>query len=217
MFLGPGHTFLSSAPKEFSSWYTLFHISSIQYHSPSISSVHVSPCGSHFVTVDERGCLCIVRNFEKALHDGVSLLEDITILDMRRSIVNLAFEENKRIVVYVRVSAIFAFVFLIARTNVHLVWASNGVFSLFLSRRRIMFLSTHWPWNPKNILESYMQLRSARMTSFDLVLACNWLVSSYGILGHRCVLILVWSGSLYDNYHPIWLPALNHRYWNSEQ
>lgn len=72
-------------------------------HSPSISTVHVSPCGSHFVTIDDRGGLCIVRNFEKALRNGVSLLENITIFDMARPILNLAFEDNKRIVVYVEV------------------------------------------------------------------------------------------------------------------
>lgn len=72
--------------------------------SPSTYPVHVSPCGSHFVAVDEQGCLIIVRNFEKALRDNVSLRDNITILDMRRSIMNLAFEDDNRIVIYVHVS-----------------------------------------------------------------------------------------------------------------
>jgi hypothetical protein len=66
--------------------------------------VHVSPCGSHFATIDQEGCLCIVRNFEKALRDNGSLLENTTILDMDQPITNLAFEDDKRIVVYVQVS-----------------------------------------------------------------------------------------------------------------
>ncbi|KIJ54326.1 hypothetical protein M422DRAFT_775467 [Sphaerobolus stellatus SS14] len=73
----------------------------------SFTAVHVSPCGKHFVTTDEKGFVCIVRNFEEVLRNNGSLLENIIVVDMRHPVMNLAFEDDKRISVFVQGQGVF--------------------------------------------------------------------------------------------------------------
>lgn len=65
--------------------------------------MHVSPCGKHFVTTDELGYVCIVRNFEEAIRCNTPLQDYLTVIDMGYPVMNLALEDDKRIVVYVDV------------------------------------------------------------------------------------------------------------------
>ncbi|GJJ13222.1 hypothetical protein Clacol_007473 [Clathrus columnatus] len=71
------------------------------------NAVHVSPCGSHFITTDGLGNICIVRDFERALREGTSLRDNITIVNMGFPIMYLAYENDHRIAVYVDDRGVF--------------------------------------------------------------------------------------------------------------
>jgi len=73
----------------------------------NFTAVHVSPCGKHFVTTDELGYICIVRNFEEAIRHNTPLQDYITVIDMGYPVMNLALEDDKRIAVYVDRRGIF--------------------------------------------------------------------------------------------------------------